>query len=70
MVLASKLIECGCILHNLAIKFGFSVEELLEEDQLEQAHQQDEQGGQEEQVEQEEQAPTREKRRNELLACF
>jgi hypothetical protein len=70
MVLASKLIECGCILHNLAIKYGSSGEDLLDDDQpgLGQASGEDRQEQQEPQ--EPEQAPPREQRRNELLACF
>ena len=69
MVLASKLIECGCILHNLSIKHGFSGEELLEDDQP----QEEVQGrGQEEGPESEQgsQDFQRERCRNELLAFF
>ncbi len=75
MVLASKLIECGCILHNLAIKFGFSGEELQEEDQPGhgQADGQGEHGGQViqgQEAPETERVPPREQRQNELLAFF
>ena len=73
MVLASKLIECGCILHNLAIHHGYSGEDLQDDDQP----QDGQASGQEGQAHLEglgpqepEQDPPRERRRNELLACF
>jgi hypothetical protein len=68
MLLASKLIECGCILHNLAIQHGFSGEELGEEDDQPGEGQFNGQDQPDPGLFQ--QDPLRERRRNQLLAFF
>ena len=73
MVLASKLIECGCILHNLAIQHGYSGEDLLDDDQPQDGQARGQEGqahGDGPGHQTPEQDPPRERRRNELLACF
>ncbi len=62
---AAKAIECGFLLHNLAIKFGDAGEDLSEcpddsdEDEAVQAG-----------TEGDEEDPNRERRRNQILQCF
>ena len=68
MALSSKLVECGCILHNLTIHFGLSEDDLDIEDNPQ--AQDGEDPAQERQQEQGRRCVDREKRRKELLEFF
>jgi hypothetical protein len=61
VLLASKIIECGCILHNLSIKFG---SQEFQEDLADFGPDQNEDDGELNQDQQ------RERRRNQLLNFF
>ena len=70
MLLASKLIECGCILHNLAILYGFSGDDLDQEDQQPPVGEDGDGDGGQGEPGHLQQDSLRERRRNQLLSFF